>query len=165
MIKLLAKANDDVLSHCRCTSSLASIPGQLDCPWCGCGWLIGCTQCRRVFTYACVVEVDTDYQAHVQSDRRRGGYADFDPPELADCASWLEDTLADIPVGATVVYLDGMYFEVDDKPGRFEGIYALHDLPCLPHHAALTDPAGLRATLGEPSYWVDRARPEPAAAD
>jgi hypothetical protein len=105
MIKLLAKANDDVLSHCQCSASLASLPGQLDCPWCGCGWLISCTHCRQAFTYARVVEVDTEYTTYIQEDRRRDGYSDDDDPaELRDSAAWLEEALADIPVGATVVY-------------------------------------------------------------
>lgn len=157
MIKLLAKANDDVLSHCQCSTSLASIPGQLDCPWCGCGWLIGCTQCRRVFTYARVVEVDTDYKTYIQTDRRLGEFAEFDPFELEDCASWLEETLADIPVGKTVVYLDGLYFDVEADLGAFEGLYALHELQRLPHFEALTRPEVLRATLGVRSYWLERA--------
>jgi hypothetical protein len=165
MIKLLAKASDDVLSHCQCSTPLASLPGQLDCPWCGCGWLISCTQCRRAFTYARVVEVETDYETYVQDDRRRGGYADYDPSELNDCASWLEDTLADIPVGKTVVYLDGMYFDVGANPGAFEGLYALHALERLPHFEALRTPALLRATLGELSYWLERALPESAGVE
>jgi hypothetical protein len=157
MIKLLAKANDDVLSHCKCSTPLASIPMQLDCPWCGCGWLICCTQCRRAFTYARVVEVDTDYQTFIEGDRRRGKLSDFDPEELRDCALWLEDALADIPVGQTVAYLDGMYFELHSELGLFEGLYATHELEHLPHFIALTEPQHLRATLGEPSYWLQRA--------
>ena len=164
MIKLLAKANDDVLSHCQCSTPLASLPGQLDCPWCGCGWLIGCTQCRRAFTYSRVVEVETDYEIFVQGDRRRGKYDDFDPSELKDCALWLEETLADIPVGRTVVYLDGMYFDVDAEPGLFKGLYALHELQHLPHFEALTRPSLLRATLGERSYWLERRLRDPADA-
>jgi hypothetical protein len=157
MIKLLRKANDDVLSHCKCSTSLASLPSQLDCPWCGCGWLIGCTQCRRSFSYARVAEVETDYETFIQNDRRRSEYPDFDRSELKNYALWLEDTLADIPVGTTVVYLDGMYFDLNSEPGLFEGLYAVHELQRLPHFVALTNPAYLRATLGERSYWLDRA--------
>ncbi len=159
MIKLLAKANDDILSHCRCAAPLASIPGQLDCPWCGCGWLIGCTDCRRAFTYAHVVEVDTDYKTFVQQDRRRGKYDDFDPAELEDRACWLEETLADIPVGRTVVYFDGLYFDLEAEPGVFDGLSAAHDLQRLPHLTALTRPTYLRDTLGAQSYWTERALP------
>jgi hypothetical protein len=160
VVKLLAKANDDVLSHCQCATALASIPDQLDCPWCGCGWLITCTQCRRAFTYASVVDVETDYETYVQEDRRRGGHDDFDAAELRACAAGLQEALADVPVGTTVVYLDGLYFGVDEAPGAFDGLFAAHDLQRLPHFAALTEPAQLRATLGDPSYWLERELPE-----
>jgi len=165
MIKLLTKANDNVLSHCRCSKALASLPMQLDCPWCGCGWLIGCTQCRRAFTYARVVEVDGDYESFIRNDRRRGKYADLDPSELDDYASWLESALADIEVGATTVYLDGMYFDVEATPGTFVGLYATHHFQQLPHFVAFQEPAYLRATLGERSYWLERALPQPIDSD
>ena len=98
----------------------------------------------------------------IRDDRRRSKWGDFDPSELKDCASWLEEALADIPVGRTVVYLDGRYFDVDAEPGAFEGDYAAHEFQHLPHFVALTNPAHLDATLGERSYWLARALPEPA---
>ena len=143
---------------------LASLPSQMDCPWCGRGWLICCTQCRRAFTYARVVDVETDYETFIRDDRRRGKWGGLGPSELKDCASWLEDALADIPAGRTVVYLDGMYFDVDSEPGVFEGVYALHEFQHLPHFVALTNPAHLDATLGQPLYWLERALPDAANA-
>jgi len=160
MIKLLAKANDDVLSHCRCEAPLASVPGQLDCPWCGCGWLVCCTNCRKAFTYARVVEVDTDYETFVRGDRQRGGYADGEEAEIRDCAEWLEESFADFAVGQQVVYLDGLYFALDDAPSQFDGLHATHDLDRLPHFVALTEPTHLNASLGKQSYWQDRERLE-----
>ena len=159
MIKLLAKANDDVLSHCRCVGSLASMPSQLDCPWCGCGWLISCTQCRRAFTFARVVEADTDYRAFVSEDRARGEYNDDDPGELDSLALWLEESLADFEVGRTISYFDGRYFDLEAKPIEFEGLFARHKLKRLPHLDALSSPGHLRAALGAPSYWLERERP------
>src|SRR5262249_26148528 len=81
--------------------------------------------------------------------------------ELEACASWLADTLRDIPVGQTVVYLDGWYFDIDETPGAYEGLYAAHELQRLPHFEALSRPEALRATLGERSYWVTRDAPLP----
>jgi hypothetical protein len=45
----LRKANDDFVSHCKCpkADSLISSPGQMDCPWCGCGWLFICSRCNK----------------------------------------------------------------------------------------------------------------------
>ncbi len=58
MPKFLFKANDDVLSYCSCVGEPAMSTGQLDCPWCGCGWLISCAKCGKAFTYAVVRETD-----------------------------------------------------------------------------------------------------------
>jgi hypothetical protein len=159
MIKLLAKANDDVLSHCGCVAPMASVPGQLDCPWCGCGWLIGCTVCKKVFTYACVVEADTEYKTFVRSDFEHRGYKNIEDVEIEACAAWLEDGLADFAVGQKVVYLDGVYFPLEGPVEAFEGLYANHDFARLPHAVALEDSDHLRAVLGEKSYWLDRERP------
>ncbi len=35
----LVKANDDLVSHCRCERTFIGAPSQIDCPWCGCGWV------------------------------------------------------------------------------------------------------------------------------
>jgi len=156
MIKLLAKADDKVLSHCQCEASLASLPGQLDCPWCGCGWLICCTDCRKAFTYARVVEVDTEYETFVRGDRQRGGYADYADEDIQREAEALEGMLADFAPGQTVVYLDGAYFALDEAIEQFEGLYANHSFPRMPHAAALEAPDQLMAVLGDKTYWFDR---------
>lgn len=54
--KFFFKADDDVLSHCTCTDAPAQSSSQLDCPWCGCGWLISCATCGKAFTFAEVRE-------------------------------------------------------------------------------------------------------------
>lgn len=156
MIKLLAKANNDVLSHCSCAEPLASLPSQLDCPWCGCGWLISCTICRRAFTFARVTEVDTDYKTFVLEDRERGRYFNDNPAKLEIWALWLEESLGDFEVGKTVVYLDGLYFDWETEPVIFEGLFSKHALARLPHFEARSTPNYLRATLGDASYWFDR---------
>lgn len=166
MIKLLAKANDSVLSHCRCPTPLASLPSQMDCPWCGCGWLICCLECHRAFTYAQVIEVDTDYEAFIGQNYRRGQRVGNVSSELIDSASsWLKGELESIPVGTTVVYLDGRYFVLDAEPRAFEGIYAAHAFRHLPHYVALKEPAHLDRTLGQRWYWSERALLEPTNAN
>src|SRR5262249_6838134 len=59
----LRKASDELVSHCRCAESEALItsPGQMDCPWCGCGWLFICSRCRKAFTFAEGVEVNESW--------------------------------------------------------------------------------------------------------
>jgi hypothetical protein len=160
MIKLLAKADNEVLSHCRCEASLASVPGQLDCPWCGCGWLIGCTDCRKAFTFACVVEVETTYETFVRGDRQRGGYTDYAEEDIRLEAEALEGLLADFAPGQTVVYLDGAYFALDEAVEQFEGLYANHSFARTPHSAALETPDQLTAVLGDKAYWLGRERPD-----
>src|SRR5262249_18861030 len=50
----LRKANNDLVSHCACAQAdaLVTAPSQMDCPWCGCGWLFICSRCRKAFTFA-----------------------------------------------------------------------------------------------------------------
>src|SRR6266566_1407987 len=54
----LRKANDNLVSHCKCDEAYISAPSQMDCPWCGCGWLFTCSHCRKAFTFAEAVEGD-----------------------------------------------------------------------------------------------------------
>jgi len=54
--------NDDLCSHCSCDPAYITFPPQMDCPWCGCGWLFTCTRCRKAFTFARGVEVDESWQ-------------------------------------------------------------------------------------------------------
>ena len=60
----LRKANNDLVSHCRCAKedALISSPCQMDCPWCGCGWLFTCSRCRKAFTFAEGVEVHESWE-------------------------------------------------------------------------------------------------------
>jgi hypothetical protein len=159
MIKLLAKAGNEVLSHCRCVAPMASVPGQLDCPWCGCGWLISCTECRKAFTFARVVEVDTDYETFVRQDRGRGEFEHSDD-EIRRQAEMLEWMLEPFSPGQKIVYLDGAYFALDEAVEDFEGVYASHNFSELPHALALKNSAHLNALLGDKDYWFDRERPD-----
>ena len=48
----LVKANNDLISHCACSNAVIGAPAQMDCPWCGCGWLFVCSKCRKAFSFA-----------------------------------------------------------------------------------------------------------------
>ena len=75
MVTYITKANDNVLSHCTCKGVIASGPAQMDCPWCGCGWLITCMNCRKAFTFARVIELDSTYEDIAAEDQGGGGQA------------------------------------------------------------------------------------------
>ena len=47
-IVYLKKASNELISHCGCEESRISYPAQMDCPWCGCGWLFSCITCRKL---------------------------------------------------------------------------------------------------------------------
>ena len=135
--------------------------GQLDCPWCGCGWLISCAQCRKAFTFAVVRETDTPL---IEFARRevitRGIEEQVTDDELRD---WVEDRakiLDFFDVGDVVVYLDGSYWTVDSTNVEFDGYFAFHSFEILPHALARDDPPLLNRTLGDQKYWIDRELPE-----
>ncbi|MEG8025347.1 hypothetical protein QP162_14740 [Sphingomonas aurantiaca] len=158
MAKYLEKANNETLSFCQCERGLASIPGQLDCPWCGCGYLIACTYCRKAFTYARVVEIDLSYVEIVTADRKRGGY-DTATGVVQSQADWLAHVMKDFEIGDLVVYFDGFFLRAEADNLELDGLFATHSLARLPHHDALIEPAALLATLGNVEYWLSRERP------
>jgi hypothetical protein len=69
----LQKDNDDLVSHCRCREAFISYPPQMDCPWCGCGWLFSCIKCRKAFTFARAVEVNDSWEELACRDIRGMG--------------------------------------------------------------------------------------------
>ena len=64
----LVKANDDLVSHCQCEQGIIAEPGQVGCPWCGCGWLFSCIKCRKAFTFATAVEIDKTWEELARED-------------------------------------------------------------------------------------------------
>jgi len=158
--KFLFKANDDVLSHCRCEGAPAMSEGQLDCPWCGCGWLIACSQCRKSFTFAEVRETDIPLLELGRREAEARGLKDITDEQVADWAEGMADTLSYFEIGDIVVYLDGLYWRIDETDIAFKGFYAAHDLKRLPHVEALNDPGHLDRMLGDPNYWFDRELPD-----
>jgi predicted RNA-binding Zn-ribbon protein involved in translation (DUF1610 family) len=155
MVKYIAKANDDVLSHCSCEDAIAAGPAQLDCPWCGCGWLISCMKCRKAFTFARVIDVDRSYSDIVSEDfAARGEIAS--PDDIEHCTHWMADAFADLVVGDLVIYLDGSYLRADTTNFAYDGWFAQHDFDRLPHAIAMEQAGALRDTLGEQAYWIER---------
>ena len=74
VVVFLAKANDDLISHCKCAYTFIGAPAQMDCPWCGCGWLFVCPKCRKAFTFARAVECNLTREqlAHNDLDGKYG---------------------------------------------------------------------------------------------
>ena len=157
--KWLYKANDDVLSFCTCKDAVAMSSGQLDCPWCGCGWLISCTQCRKAFTFAEVRASDiSPVERGWEEVRIRGIEATEE--EVNGWAESMAEAIEPFEVGDIVVYLDGEYFRLDSTDVHFEGYFAEHRLARLPHAEALADPPALDRKLGDTSYWLERELPD-----
>ncbi|RYZ15133.1 MAG: hypothetical protein EON61_01070 [Alphaproteobacteria bacterium] len=155
MTKYIAKSSNDVLSHCTCEGEIAAGPAQLDCPWCGCGWLISCMECRKAFTFARVIDIDRTYEDIVREDfSRRDVEASED--DIQESAEWMAEAFADLTVGDIVVYLDGAYLSVDTTNFTYDGWFAQHDFDRLPHAVALEQPNALNETLGDKEYWLER---------
>lgn len=155
-IVYLVKANDEFISHCKCERTPIGGPGQLDCPWCGCGWLFACPKCRKAFTFARAEEVDFTWEelAHHDLDGKWGRN-----PTSEEVEEWIEFMkllLENVEVGKQYVYIDGRVFPTEQRDLRFDGWYAHHEFPFVPQTAALKDRAFLERTLGNEGYW--RAR-------
>src|SRR5438045_9747402 len=94
----LRKANSDLIDHCKCGGGYISSPGQMDCPWCGCGWLFTCVDCRKAFTFAEAVEVDFTLEEMARRNRKHWGRAGTEPSahEISDWVDFMRDFLQDI---------------------------------------------------------------------
>ncbi len=159
MAKFLFKANDDVLSHCRCVGEPAASTGQLDCPWCGCGWLISCSKCLKAFTYGVIRNTDIPIVELGRLEVKRRGLKTVTEDDMLAWADAMEREFKRFKVGQKVVYLDGHYFPLGATNISFKGYFAKHKFKTLPHADALKHPDVLRATFIEPSYWLERELP------
>jgi hypothetical protein len=158
--KFFFKANDNVLSHCHCEGEPAQSSGQLDCPWCGCGWMILCSRCGKSFIFAVVRETEIPLIELGRREAGARGLKDVPEEEIAEWAEMMTEIFADFEVGDVVVYLDGFYWKSDSTDIAFDGYFASHTLARLPHAEALDDPAHLSRMLGNARYWLDRERPD-----
>ncbi len=153
----LEKANEAGICHCKCERALVAAPGQLDCPWCGCGWLFSCAECGKAFTYAKPVIMHTPLEKLVEMDMLGRGW-DNDPEFFGSCTDAMREMLAEIEEGIEYVYLDGYFLPLDAEDFSLEGMHANHEITELPHAVELKSPGALSAALGEPDYWEERRR-------
>jgi hypothetical protein len=159
----LKKANNELVSHCRCTEALITFPPQMDCPWCGCGWLFTCIECRKAFTFVEGVVVNETWEQTAARDLRNRWKT---TPSNEDVSQWvgaMKELLADVRVGQRYVCLDGLFIPTDATSIQFEGWHSRHDLPFVPHVQALKDRSVLSCILGSQEYWK-RTAAEPAEA-
>lgn len=156
---------------CKCDRGVSTPigDGQFDCPWCGCGWLFSCVQCRKAFTYARVVEVDTEPTAlatlnverffHVSADKFDAGHR----KAVEQQASAIAKASSTLILGTECVVLDGKLFKLKHGDAAFStisltftGMYARHRLTDLPQQTFRKDQKGLIDFLGDRDYWLDR---------
>ena len=152
----LAKADEQPLSHCSCPAGQAFIagPDQLDCPWCGCGWLFSCIRCRRAFTVARVVETRRSLAELAESDMLGAG-REANRESLADWVEYMSEFLTGIELGNEYVFLDCVLVSTASKlPLRFRGAHAVHDLSFIPQLSA--DRSIVERVLGSRKYWDER---------
>jgi hypothetical protein len=152
----LAKANNDVISHCKCKHTFIGAPAQMDCPWCGCGWLFICPTCRKAFTFARAERCDLTWEqlAHNDLDGKYGRQPTED--DVREWIGFMKILAKDLDLGKQYAYIDGWVIAVDEQNLRFDGICARHDLAAVPQAAALTDRESLDQTLGNVEYWRER---------
>ena len=158
--KFIFKANDEVLSFCDCADAPAMSEFQLDCPWCGCGWLIPCSGCGKSFTFAEVRETDASLVELGRREADRRGLTSVTDEEVEAWADSMAEALEHFEIGDVIVYLDGAYWKLDSVDVEFEGYFARHQLKKLPHAEALEDSERLRNVLGNPDYWFERELPD-----
>jgi hypothetical protein len=126
----------------------------MDCPWCGCGWLFICSQCRKAFTFAQGVEIGESWE--VTGDRIVRAYYQREP-ERGEVEKWVEFMkilLKEVNAGDKYVYFDGYVVPATAGGLTLEGWHTHHDLSSIPQVAALTNPAVLDNLLGSRDYWL-----------
>ena len=157
----LKKASNELISHCTCDDAPITFPPQMDCPWCGCGWLFCCANCRKAFTFAVAVEVDESWEETALRDLNGRGPA-FEQPTPDEVAAWVEAMqvmCAELEPGEEYVYLDGWFIPRETEEIEIEGMHAFHDLTCVPQVVALTDKSILEEILSNQDYWKENEVP------
>lgn len=155
--RYLVKDNNDLVSYCECETALITFPPQMDCPWCGCGWLFTCMECRQAFSFARCVEIDTPWEELARTDV---AHLLAEPATDDDLQQWVEamqELHAELEVGQQYVCMDGLFIPTAAGGVAFEGWHAAHDLDFIPHIEALDDPEVIDGILANEEYWQSRA--------
>ena len=157
----LAKANNELISHCRCVGEdvVVTSPAQLDCPWCGCGWLFSCMKCRKAFTFAVGIETDVPWEELARRDLLGHGVDSVEAEDIADWVQAMQDFTKDVKPGEVYVYLDGGVLPAKATPVQFMGWHAMHSFDFVPQVISLNDPQVLEETLANRDYWLAHALP------
>lgn len=155
MLYLAKSPGPHPVSFCSCpeNEALIAFPGQMDCPWCGCGWFFSCTHCRKGFTFATAIEVPLSLSEIAEADIRRFGM----DPTTKTVDHWVQDMtmmLDGIVLGEKYAYLDGAV-RAPGREAKFSGWYGSHSLPQLPQHEPGASGDWLEKRLGR-NFW-DRA--------
>jgi hypothetical protein len=151
----LKKCNDDLVSHCKCESAIAAYPPQMNCPWCGCGWLLTCIECRKAFTFAVAVELDTTWEELAKTDIKKRNHAEVTDEDISDWVASMKEILAGIEVGKSYVCLDGYVIPVDAEGVNIEGWMSKHNFDFVPQVKALEDRSIIDNYLSNSEYWIE----------
>ncbi len=97
----LKKANDDLVSNCKCNDGRITYPPQQDCPWCGCGWLFTCISSRKAFTFAAGIELETNWEELATADWKGWGMQRVSKKNIASCVGYAIQLVILAPQPAT----------------------------------------------------------------
>jgi len=158
-ITYLVKDSNSLLSHCYCDTARIASPGQLSCPWCGCGWLFSCIRCRKSFTFARAEEIDATWEEMARLDILCYSKREPKQSDIELNTRLLREIHEGVEVGKRYVFFDGMIIDVEAGGIRGDGQHAFHDLDYVPQVAALKDRSRLNWILQNVQYWEENAHP------
>ncbi|MDX2172566.1 MAG: hypothetical protein SFY56_05555 [Bacteroidota bacterium] len=147
------KANDNLVSFCKCGDGRITYPAQADCPWCGCGWLFTCITCRKAFAFAKCVQLETSHEYLAKEDLRN--YFKREPTD-AEVNKWVEEIkelLASVEKGEEYVILDGKLINSTETNLHFKGWFASHELNSIPQVDAMDNFELIHHHLTNQGYW------------
>jgi hypothetical protein len=155
-IVYLKKANDDLVSNCKCDDGRITYPPQQDCPWCGCGWLFSCIKCRQAFTFGVGIELDVTWEELATADWKGWGMQRVSKKNIGSWVTDMKRLTKNVEPGRIYACLDGQLFEKGARDIDFTGIYASHKLEQLPHVQALAERSTEEEVLANSEYWRSR---------
>jgi len=158
----LIRDNHDLVSWCTCDTGIVGSLPQMDCPWCGCGWLFSCVSCRKCFTFARAERIPESLEDIARQDIK--GFSKKAKPSDSEIAEWIESNswmIDNLEEGDRVVVLDGAVIPVNHRgPLKYKGWFAKHNLRWLPQVRALKHPEIEETVLSSIDYWQSRELPD-----